>query len=299
MNAQQQWEDMVLRGPEAAKAPAAPARPEAAPQPEINASYLTHELRAPLTSVRSALLLLQEKLDGKLSDDEAQLLLLALKNSDRLGGLISDIMSYSKIRSGKLSMHPQSVYPRLLVQEAIDGMKAWSLSKGVKLLRSPEEEPLPRVSADPQRVHQILTNLISNAIKFTNPGGRIEVTTKIGRHEHAGTIVFSVKDTGCGIDPEERDTIFQAFEQSSKGGPKMSQGTGLGLTLAKAMVELQGGRIWVESWKGLGSTFRFTLPIAAHDMAKPVRVYPKPTEYHGILVRAFRRLNAFITLLPI
>lgn len=296
------WEDLVARAPISAPAPVETGPAEvsraASTAPELNPSYLTHELRAPLTSIRSALLLLQEKLEGKLDSDDLQLILVAVKNSDRLGGLINDIMAYSKIRSGKLPMSAEAVYPRALVQEAADSMKAWAVSKGVKLLRAAEEEPLPRVKADPQRIQQILANLISNAIKFTRPGGRIEIATKLGRHEHAGTVVFSVKDTGCGISPEDRDRIFTAFEQSSLG-TKVSDGTGLGLTLAKAMVELHGGRIWVESWKGLGSTFRFTIPIAKEDLAKPIKIYPKPVEYHGLLVNLFRRLNSIVALLPI
>lgn len=278
------WEDLVAREPS--------ERPE-----RLDPSYLTHELRAPLTSIRSALLLLQERLEARLDADDAHVLGLAVKNSERLNGLIDDIMDFARLRSGKLPLRPEPVYPRSLLQEAADGLKSWAVSKGIRLLREADPEPLPRVRADPRRTLQVLTNLVSNALKFTRPGGRVILTARPGRGEHAGTVVFSVKDTGCGIPPQARESIFRAFEQSATG-EKLSEGAGLGLTLAKAMVELQGGRIWVESWQGLGSTFRFTVPISPEDLARPVEVYPRPIEYHGLLVSLFQRLNAWLAVLP-
>jgi signal transduction histidine kinase len=96
-----------------------------------------------------------------------------------------------------------------------------------------------------------------------------------------------------GIPADHLETIFDTFNQSVSNG-KQSDGTGLGLTLARSMVQLHGGRIWAESWKGLGATFCFTIPIAAEDMAEPIEIYAKPVEYHGLLVDAFRKLNAFV-----
>ena len=257
------------------------------------ASYMTHELRAPLTSVRSALGLLEEQLDGRLQADERHVLSLALKNADRLAGLINDILDFSKVQSGKMSMQLETLDPQALIQEALESLQAWSISRGVRLSRAADVAGLPRVRGDARRIVQVLTNLISNAIKFTPAGGRVEVTARMGRNEHTGTIVFAVKDSGCGIPSQDLEKVFHAFEQSAEGR-KMSNGTGLGLTLAKSMVELQGGRIWAESWKGLGSTFHFTVPIVSEDLSVPVEVYAKPTEYHGLLVDAFRRFNAVL-----
>ena len=95
---------------------------------------------------------------------------------------------------------------------------------------------------------------------------------------------------------KDLEKIFRCFEQSALGS-KTSHGTGLGLTLSRAMVELQGGRIWAESWKGLGASFFFTVPILRNDMARPVEAYPKPVEYHGLLVSVFRRMNSFVLAL--
>lgn len=257
------------------------------------ASYLTHELRAPLTSIRSALWLLQEHLTKTLNPDQNRLLTLAIKNSDRLSFLINDILDYHKVQSGKMRLERQPANPRNLIQEATDSMSAWAISKRIKLLRMPEEEPLPRVFADSRRVIQVLINLLSNALKFTPSGGRVEVSAALGEYEHAGTVIFSVKDTGCGIPSKDLKRVFHCFEQSTFGN-KTGEGTGLGLTLSQAMVELHGGRIWAESWQGAGAVFRFTIPIPPEDMPRPVDVYPKPTQYHGLLVGALRRFNAFI-----
>ncbi len=296
---QTEWEDLVLREePEAAPSVPQPAlRPSAGPDllEQKMASYMTHELRAPLTSIRSALGLLQMQLEGRLQPDERQILGLALKNSERLNGLITDILDFSKLQAGKMKMSLEAARAEDLIDEAIDTLRSWSVSKGVRLVRA-EGEPLPRIYADPKRSVQVLVNLLSNAIKFTPAGGKVEVSAAPGRHEHAGTIVFRVKDTGPGIAKGDIERIFHCFEQSALGA-KASNGTGLGLTLSRAMVELQGGRIWAESWKGLGASFFFTIPILRNDMARPVEVYPKPVEYHGLFVSVFRRMNSFVAAL--
>ncbi|MBI4425607.1 MAG: HAMP domain-containing histidine kinase [Elusimicrobia bacterium] len=273
------------------KTEAAVRRPEPSKDQRL-ASYMTHELRAPLTSVRSALGMLEEQLDDRLQPDERQVLSLALKNADRLAGLINDILDFSKLQAGKMALERAPLEPQALIQEAVDSLQAWAIRKGVRLARGPSAG-LPRVRGDARRLTQVLTNLISNAIKFTPAGGRVEVGARMGRAEHTGTIVFVVKDSGCGIPPEDVERIFQCFEQSALGA-KTSEGTGLGLTLAKSMVELHGGRIWAESWRGLGSTFQFTIPIVAEDLGKPVEVYPKAPEYHGLLVDLFKRFNAVV-----
>jgi len=290
------WEDMLLREPEQRKTTeAAPPAPKPRPEdPEQKlASYMTHELRAPLTSIRSALGLLELAI-AKMTPEERQTLHLAVRNAERLDGLINDIMDFSKIRSGKLPLEVLPQDPQELLAEACDSLRAWAVAKGVRLIRVESDEPLPRVAADRRRTVQVLINLLSNAIKFTPAGGKVEVSARLGRHDHTGTVEFRVKDSGPGIPHQDLERIFQCFEQSAQGA-KMSSGTGLGLTLAKAMVELQSGRIWAESWKGLGAEFHFTIPVVQGDITRPVRVYPKPVEYHGILVGIYNRLNAFVT----
>jgi signal transduction histidine kinase len=288
-----QWEDLVIRQPEQ---PAAVPQPVPVKAPErMQASYLTHELRAPVTAIRLGLEILQEQVARKLESDERQMLNLAIKNTARLEGLINDIMDYSKIVSGKMTVTTEPCEARSLVNDAMDAMRALALAKGVKLAKD-VEEGLPRVSAEARRVVQVLTNLISNAIKFSPTRGTVTVSVKAGRYEHAGTLVFRVKDMGCGIPAEDIEKVFDMFVQSAASSQKKTEGTGLGLTLARAMVELHGGRIWAESWKGAGASFSFTIPIAAEDLIRRVEVYPKPVEYHGLLVSLYRRLNAFFAM---
>lgn len=259
-------------------------------------AYMTHELRAPLTSIRSALSIMEIQLGSRLAPEEAQILKMAMRNSDRLNSLINDIMDFSKVQAGKMSVEKEALRPEELMQEALDSLRSWAVTKGIRLSRIESEEPLPHVEGDRKRTIEVLTNLLSNAIKFTPQGGKIEISARLGGYDHAGTVAFRVQDSGPGIPADERDTIFRTFEQSALG-KKSGNGTGLGLTLSKAMVELMGGRIWAESWKGLGAAFHFTLPIHQKDHARSIRPYPKRIRYHGLLVNITRRLNAVVAAL--
>jgi signal transduction histidine kinase len=306
---QAQWEDLVLR-PEEKTTPrpsavsAAPLAPAAVPatvaintvpavqRPDLQASYLTHELRAPVTAIRLGLEILQEQIEGRLQDDEKQMLTVAVRNTARLEGLVNDIMDYSKIMAGKLTVTKEACEPRVLITEAVESLRATAIAQGVKLVI--DCEALPEISAESRRVVQVLTNLISNAIKYTPARGRVTVTAEKGKLDHEGTIVFKVKDTGRGIPAEDVEKIFDMFIQSSN--TKQSEGTGLGLTLARLMVQLHGGRIWADSWRGVGATFCFTIPIASEAQGRKVQAYPRPLEYHGLLVSMAKRFNSFLAL---
>ncbi len=252
----------------------------------LQASYLTHELRAPVASIRLSLEILSEQIEGRLEADERRMLAMALKNTASLEGLIDDIMDYSRIRAGKMGLERRPCDARELLSEAADRLQPLAISRGVRLLKEPSG-PLPLVSAEGRRLVTVLANLISNALKHTPARGSVTLSAREGTLEHAGTLVFRVKDTGCGIPAGDLERIFGLFEQSG-AALRAGEGTGLGLTLARAMVELHGGRIWAESWKGAGATFSFTVPL---EGARP---YPKPVEYHGLLVGLYRRLNAFL-----
>ncbi|MFA5138194.1 MAG: HAMP domain-containing sensor histidine kinase [Elusimicrobiota bacterium] len=278
--------------PENAPAPV-PSQPED-PDRKL-ASYMTHELRAPLTSIRSALGILLMQIGERLNPEERQILHMAVRNSERLDSLINDIMDFSKIRAGKLTLDAAPVDPRELIQEAIESLRSWATAKGVRVVRVETDEPAPMVCADRKRTVQVLINLLSNAIKFTPAGGKVEVSAVLGRFDHTGAVMFKVKDTGPGIPGADLERVFRSFEQSALG-QKTSSGTGLGLTLAKAMVELQGGRIWAESWRGLGATFLFTLPIYTGE-TQPVKLYPEPVHYHGLLTALYKRLNSVVAAL--
>jgi signal transduction histidine kinase len=309
MNPTQQptWEDLVIREPEAKPAPAPRAAAPSAPlilaaKPaasrsahQVQAAYLAHELRAPVTSIRLGLEVLSEQIAPRLESDEAQMLKLAIRNTIRLEGLVNDIMDYSKIAAGKMAIVKEPCEARALADEAVDALKAAATAKGIKVVKD-LSPMLPRVSAESRRVVQVLINLLSNAIKFTPARGLVTVAVSEGRHEHAGTLLFKVKDTGGGIAADQLEKVFGLFEQAGSSNVKGSEGTGLGLTLARAMVELHGGRIWAESWKGAGATFCFTIPIASVDQSRPVEVYAEPLQVHGLVAEFARRFNAFLAM---
>lgn len=222
-------------------------------------AHVTHELRAPLSSIRAAIEILQGTFEGKLKDDEERLLASALKNSDRLADLINSILDFSKIESGQMTVFPKRADPEKIAREAVDSLTPWCQKKKVALsLKAPPG--LPVVSADSGRTVQVLVNLLSNAIKFTPAGGSIDVRLDLAQAGQERFIQFAVKDTGAGIPKSEQKRIFEKFVQIAAGEMHVG-GTGLGLAIAKALVHLQGGKMWVESEEGKGSTFLFTLPV--------------------------------------
>lgn len=258
---------------------------------EIDPACLTHELRAPVTALRLGLQLLREQAKTRLKGDEQQILEMALRSTGRLESLVNDVMDYSRGSSGGVKIEKTLCDVKSLISESVGDLQSLALAHGVKLIKV-NEVPLPRIEADPLRVIQVLTNLISNAIKFTPPRGRVTVSAEIGCYEHDGTVVFKIKDTGRGIPQDELEKIFNPFVQASHTSPE--QGTGLGLSLSRMMVELHGGRIWAESWPGLGATLSFTIPISSREMVRKVSAYPKAAEYSGLLFSLTRRLNAFL-----
>lgn len=220
------------------------------------AAYLTHELKAPLTAIRCALELMRE---GGDTSNAAEILDIALRNAERLGGLIDDILETSKLQTGKVSVAARALSAGDEARGAVTALLPWADRKGLRLavVREPD---LPPVSADPKRLTQVLTNLLSNALKFTPQGGRVEVSVRRGRRERAGSVLFCVRDSGPGISSEEQTKLFRYFAQG-EAGRSSGSGTGLGLAIARAMVELMGGELWLESELGRGAAFYFTLPV--------------------------------------
>ena len=267
-------------------------------QQEFVAS-ITHEIRAPLTSIISALSILEGQLSGKLEKEQDRVLLLAAKNANRLSDLVTEILDFQRIQSGHMTVHPATAEAEFLVQEAVDGLSAWAKVKGLELI--PQCNPgLPPALADHKRTVQVITNLISNAIKFTPAGGKIWVRAEKGQGDLQGFIVFSVRDTGRGIAKEDQEKIFEKFVQIAAAQKKV-QGTGLGLSICKYLVYMQKGKMWVESEMGKGSTFLFTIPMdippltltpsqaPAKAAAKPAEKVEVKEEKKGFLARLFGR----------
>jgi signal transduction histidine kinase len=160
-------------------------------------------------------------------------------------------------------LHPVSFELKDMVHHVVETVRSWAEGKGVAINEAYSKEPVPMV-ADPDRLTQVVTNLLGNAIKFTPEGGKISVEidprqSAPGTAEEPGVAV-SVQDSGIGIPKQDQERIFEKFEQVSLASPQGVSSTGLGLTIAKEIVELHGGRIWVDSDEGQGSRFTFAIP---------------------------------------
>ena len=221
-------------------------------------SMVSHELRTPMTSIKGYTDLLLIGAAGILSDQQQEFLSTVKNNVDRLSILVNDLLDISRIESGRLTLLPQTVHVDKMIDQVITAMRARTMDKGLTL-RSDVPRTFPEVTADPNRVAQILTNLVGNACQYTPTGGEIVVSARV----RDGEAHISVRDTGIGIIPENLTKIFDRFFRADDPLVQETPGTGLGLSIVKSLVEMHGGRIWVESEMGEGSTFTFTLPIAS------------------------------------
>jgi signal transduction histidine kinase len=247
---------------------------------------MSHELRTPLNAIIGFSEVLLDPSVGALPAAEQQEFLTNILTSGKhLLRLINDVLDLSKIEAGKMELNPDAVGVDEVIQGVLATVKSLVMKKRIQLTSTHEPE-LPPVWADPPRLKQILYNLLSNAIKFTPEGGQVSVHACVeddrrGAEERRSTgeeklappplgpsaprqyLEVSVRDTGIGIPPEDLERIFGEFEQVTDPARRHQEGTGLGLALVKRLVEMQGGRIRVESIPGRGSTFAFTIPIAS------------------------------------
>jgi PAS domain S-box-containing protein len=224
-------------------------------------STVSHELRTPLTSIRGALGLLSAGLLGNVSDKAANLLRIALSNSDRLVRLINDILDLERIQSGREPLNFRPAQINEIVRAAIDGMQPVADAAEIQLIHDGNDV---QVAADPDRLLQVVTNLLSNAVKFSPQGSTVAVTLREDPHG----ITLSVIDQGRGIPADKLDTIFDRFQQVDASDSRQKGGSGLGLAICRTIVKQHGGHIWAERNPVRGSTFRVTLPYQpAHGIA--------------------------------
>jgi signal transduction histidine kinase len=216
---------------------------------------MSHELRTPLNAILGYTELILDGIYGEVPD-KIRDILKRLENSGRhLLGLINDVLDISKIEAGPLTLALAEYSMKEVVQAAVSVVDSLAAEKHLELKVSVPQD-LPRARGDERRLTQVLLNLAGNAIKFTETGEvRVEVTAS------DGVFLISVADTGPGIAEADQQKIFEQFQQAETFTAGKKGGTGLGLAIAKHIIELHGGRIWVESSPGQGSTFRFTLPI--------------------------------------
>jgi signal transduction histidine kinase len=219
-------------------------------------SNVSHELRTPLTAIEGLAANMLDGITGPLSEKQIEYLTDVKASSDRLARLIEDLLDLSVIAAGRAEMRPTTVSLDALVREVAFGLRTIAKNKSTDLELG-SMEPGLTAWADRDRVAQVLTNLIGNAIKFTPAEGIITVSTH--RNDGAWAEV-TVADTGPGVPSEEAGKIFDEFYQITRPGKEKFQGVGLGLAICRKLVEMHGGRIWVESDIGRGSMFHFTLP---------------------------------------
>ncbi|MEM9983764.1 MAG: ATP-binding protein, partial [Bacteroidota bacterium] len=229
----------------------------------------SHELRTPLNGIIG----LSESIEDRLEDPELKEDLgMIIASGKRLSALVNDILDFAKLRNEGILLRkrPLDLHTMVSVVRRIN----LPLIKGRQLeLVNQIPQDFPWVSADEDRLQQILFNLVGNAVKFTEEG-RIEVKAE----EREGEAIISVRDTGIGIAPEKHEVIFEAFQQADGSISRAFSGTGLGLSITKHLVDLHEGRIWVESELGKGSTFFLALPLADQEPRNPVSGSPAPVE---------------------
>ncbi|MBI5245668.1 MAG: PAS domain-containing sensor histidine kinase [Elusimicrobia bacterium] len=222
---------------------------------------ITHDLKAPLTSICSALEVLNDTLRPQLHGEDAEFLDICVRNSGTLRQMIDELLDFSKVSSGRMTVHPEKTPLEPLLRECAQVLLPWARSKRIVLEVEPDPDgkALPHVLADRRRVLQVLNNLVSNAIKFTPEEGRVALSAAPGGTDRPGTVVVTVRDTGCGIAPEDQKRLFERFSQ---GQSERREGVGLGLAIARELVLQHRGELWMDSEPGRGSTFSFTLPCS-------------------------------------
>ena len=239
----------------------------------IRSNYLSdiaHELRAPLINIDKSSAFLIEESRNVLSDEQCKFLKIINSNAKRLTHMVNELLDMSRIEAGELIMQYEMADVNGVIEEAVGAVERWLHSKDLKLIKNIDDN-LPQIYADKIRLSQVIINLLSNAIKFTTAGGKISITCskyeEIGRimggaKDKDEYIMFSVEDNGEGFSEAVKELIFVRYKlEQELGSYKKMPNTGLGLPIAKQIVELHGGRIWAKSKDSHGSKFSFIIPL--------------------------------------
>ncbi|MHB1391289.1 MAG: sensor histidine kinase [Thermoleophilia bacterium] len=219
-------------------------------------SVMSHELRTPLNAIIGFSEVLKDQGEGELSDRQEKYLTNIETSGRRLLGLINDILDLAKVNSENLELEKEDVLVPQLMEDIRKLGHPFAAQRRILLEILPAGD-LPLLQADPAKIKQVMYNLVSNGIKFTPEGGRVTIEAR----ENANMLEISVTDTGIGISTEDQKKIFSLFQQLDGSHQRRFEGTGVGLALSKSLVELHGGRIWVESELGQGSRFTFSVPM--------------------------------------
>lgn len=218
-------------------------------------SVVSHELRTPLAIMKEAVSIILDGIKGEINDGQRELLVKAVENTERLKRLVEELLDVSRIEKGTLKLHYSLVNLNELIGGSAEFFAKLAGDKGITLeCKLPKEEI--NIFVDPERINQVISNLLDNAIKFTEAGGSIEVGVNIFEDK----IRIAVSDTGVGITKGDLEKIFHRFEQANASKNNRNKGVGLGLAIVKELVAKHGGEIWAESRAGIGSKFYFILP---------------------------------------
>jgi signal transduction histidine kinase len=222
-------------------------------------SHVSHELRTPLTCIHQFVTILLDGLAGAVVPEQQEHLGTILRSANQLQSMIGDLLEATRAESGKLRNEPRCIAIGDVIHQAVAMLRATAHEKGIVLEINVEDET-PLALADPERIIQVLTNLIDNAIKFTPAGGSVMVKACLVDHD-PDFLYVSVTDTGRGISPESKALVFERLYQDPNAVDGSRKGLGLGLYIVQELIKLNGGRIWVESQLAHGSIFSFTLPL--------------------------------------
>jgi len=215
----------------------------------------SHELRTPVTPIKIQIGLLLESYFGKITEKQKKSLTMILRNTRRLDALIADILDISKIQGGNLKLELEKTDLAYCIKESVETVKTFAVKKNISI--TTKIGKLPKFKFDKNRIIQVLTNLINNATKFTPENGKITIEAEMQKNN----ILIKVKDTGIGLAEKNLKSVFKPFFQIIPSYKIRDKGTGLGLSICKGIIEQHGGKIWIESKLGKGSTFYFTLPL--------------------------------------
>jgi signal transduction histidine kinase len=219
---------------------------------------MSHELRTPLNAIIGFSQVLKQQMYGELNEKQAEYVDDVLTSGQHLLNLINDILDLAKVEAGRMELALAEVSILDTLESGLTMHQARAARNEITLNLTIERD-VGVIRADERKIRQVVFNLLSNALKFTPSGGRVDV--RASRHD--GVVEIAVADTGMGISPADQERIFEEFQQAYAPGAGSAEGTGLGLTLSKRFVELHGGRLWVQSELGAGTTFHFTLPAQA------------------------------------
>lgn len=229
-------------------------------------SITSHELRSPMTPMKAQLQMLQQGYFGKLNAQQLESVSMVIRNADRLDKIIADFLEISRIEAARLKFEFKKADLSQVAKETIEYMKGFMPEKNIKFEASIGK--LPIIETDPDRVSQVLRNLISNAVKFSPQNGTITIRAA-SHHDH---LLFSVSDRGIGISPKDQLKLFEPFFQAEQTIYREGKGVGLGLAISRGIVLSQNGKIWVESQPGKGATFSFTIPLEPVKDIKPIKI---------------------------